>query len=183
MSAKPEPAATLSSQLARVRVRQGRTDASGLRVAIVAAQFNELVVERLLAGAQRAYLRAGGRPEALQVAWVPGAYEVPLVAKTLAASGTVEAVVALGAVVRGATPHFDYVAGQAASGAMQAGLATGVPVVFGVLTCDTVEQALDRAGLKAGNKGCDAMLAAIETAELLQQLRSDAPGGSHAPTR
>lgn len=177
------PADSISQQLARVPVFQGRGNASALRVAIVASRFNELVVEPLVVGAQRAFLRAGGRPEALQVAWVPGAFEVPLVAKTLAASGRVDAVVALGAVVRGATPHFDYVAGQAASGVMQASLATGVPVVFGVLTCDTVEQAMDRAGLKAGNKGSDAMAAAIETAELLQQLAHAPRGGSDASPR
>lgn len=154
-----------------VNVVEGRLQAEGLRIGIVAARFNELVVERLVASAIDAYRRAGGAPGGLQLAWVPGAFEVPLCAKVMAQGGKLDAVVALGAVIRGATPHFDYVAGQAAAGVMQAGLATQVPVVFGVLTCDSVEQAMDRAGLKAGNKGGDAMRAAIETARLVQQLR------------
>ena len=167
----------------RPRELQGRTDAHGMRVAIVAARFNELVVERLVAGAERAFARAGGTPGQLTIAWVPGAFEVPLLAKTLAMRPDVDAVVALGAVIRGATPHFDYVAGQAASGLMQAGLASGVPVVFGVLTCDTVEQAMDRAGLKSGNKGSEAMQAAIETAELLGQLAPKGIRTDHAASR
>jgi 6,7-dimethyl-8-ribityllumazine synthase len=140
------------------------------RFAIVAGRFNALVTESLLAGCQDALIRHGVAAERIDVAWVPGSFEVPLVARKLAASGRYAAVVCLGCVIRGETAHFDHVAGQAAAGVMQAGLATGVPVIFGILTTDSVEQALNRAGLKGGNKGADAALAAIEMANLLARL-------------
>ena len=142
----------------------------GLRVAIVCSRFNELVTERLLGGASEGLLRHGVDEASITIAWVPGAFELPLVALRLASSGEYDAVVCLGAVIRGATAHFDYVAGECAAGVQRAQMDTGIPVVFGVLTTDTVDQALDRAGGKSGNKGFDAAAAAIEMADLLRQL-------------
>jgi 6,7-dimethyl-8-ribityllumazine synthase len=149
------------------------------RFAIVAARFNGMITEALLAGCRDAFSRHGVGPDRLDVAWVPGSFEIPLVARRLAGSGGYAAVIALGCVIRGETGHYDHVAGQAAAGLMQAGAASDVPVIFGVLTTDTVEQALNRAGLKAGNKGADAAMAAIEMVNLLARLpgRSD-PGAS-----
>jgi 6,7-dimethyl-8-ribityllumazine synthase len=141
------------------------------RFAIVAGRFNALVTESLLSGCKDAFVRHGVASDRLDVAWVPGSFEIPLVARKLAASGRYVAVVCLGCVIRGETAHFDHVAGQAAAGVMQAGLATGVPVIFGILTTDSVEQALDRAGLKGGNKGADAAMAAIEMVNLLGRLQ------------
>src|SRR3954467_8690508 len=132
---------------------EGRLDGSGLRVAIAVARFNDFITERLLHGARDGLARHGVDEASITVAWVPGAFELPLVCKRLAASGEFDAVIALGAVIRGATAHFDHVAGQCASGLAAAQLETGVPVVFGVLTTDTIEQAVERAGTKAGNKG------------------------------
>jgi 6,7-dimethyl-8-ribityllumazine synthase len=140
--------------------------------AIVAARFNALVTESLLAGCRDMLARHGVPDDRVDVAWVPGSFEVPLLARKLAASGRYAAVICLGCVIRGETAHFDHVAGQAASGVMQAALATGVPVIFGILTTDSVEQALNRAGLKSGNKGADAALAAIEMVNLLARLES-----------
>jgi 6,7-dimethyl-8-ribityllumazine synthase len=140
------------------------------RFAIVAARFNGLITDSLLAGCRDAFARHGVAEDRLDVAWVPGSFEVPLVARKMAESGRYAAVICLGAVIRGETGHYDHVAGQAAAGVMQAGLASGVPVIFGILTTDTVEQALNRAGLKAGNKGSDAALAAIEMVNLLDRL-------------
>jgi 6,7-dimethyl-8-ribityllumazine synthase len=149
---------------------EGRLDAAGIRVAIVVSRFNELVTKQLLAGALDCLRRHGAADDAVSVAWVPGAFEIPLVAQRLASSGSVDAVICLGAVIRGATAHFDYVAGQAAAGVARAALDTGLPVIFGVLTTDSIEQALERAGTKAGNKGWDAALAAIEMASLWREL-------------
>jgi 6,7-dimethyl-8-ribityllumazine synthase len=140
------------------------------RFAIVAARFNGLITESLLSGCQDALVRHGVPADRVDVAWVPGSFEIPLVARRLAQSGRYVAVICLGAVIRGETGHYDHVAGQAASGVMQAGLATDVPVIFGVLTTESVEQALNRAGVKSGNKGADAALAAIEMVNLLNQL-------------
>lgn len=155
-----------------VQVHTGRVDASGLRVALVAARFNAAVVERLVDGAVDALLRHGALPADVRVAWVPGAWELPVVARKLAETGDLDAIVALGAVVRGATAHFDYVAGEAARGCAAAGRDSGVPVTFGVLTTDTWEQAVERAGGKLGNTGASAALAAVETANLLKELGS-----------
>jgi 6,7-dimethyl-8-ribityllumazine synthase len=149
---------------------EGRLDAAGLRVAIVASRFNETITRHLLEGALSGLRRCGLDEAGTTVAWVPGAFELPLAARRLAASGEFDAVIALGAVIRGATAHFEYVAGQAAAGLSQAGLDTGVPVVFGLLTTDTIEQAIERSGTKAGNKGFEAALTAIEMADLLRQL-------------
>jgi len=157
-----------------MKVIKGKVEAAGMRLGIVVARFNELVAGRLLEGALESWSRHGGPDAAVTVAWVPGSFELPLVARALAAGGDVDAVVALGAVIRGETPHFDYVAGQAAAGVARAALDTGVPVLFGVITAATMEQAIDRAGGKQGNKGADAVVAAIEMVSLLRQLR---PGG------
>ena len=140
------------------------------RFALVAARFNHFVVEQPASpGPSTACKRHGVADDAIDLVWVPGSFEIPLVAQRLAASGKYAAVICLGAVIRGDTDHYDYVAGEAASGVAQAALATGVPVIFGVLTCDTLEQAINRAGAKAGNKGFDAALTAIEMVNLLRQ--------------
>lgn len=144
-------------------------DATGMRLAIVAGRFNEHITSRLVAGAC-ATLAERGAADAAAVHWVPGAFEIPLVAKRLASSGTIDAVICLGAVVRGETAHFEYVAGPCASGVAAAALDTGVPIVFGVLTTDDEQQALDRAGGREGNKGSEAALTAIEMVGLLRSL-------------
>ncbi len=149
---------------------EGTRRGEGLRVALVCARFNDLITDRLLAGARDALARHGVDEDSVIVAWAPGAFELPLVAQRLAASGEVDAVVCLGAVIRGATGHYELVAGQCAAGLQRVQLDTGVPVAFGVLTTDTVEQAIERAGTKAGNKGFDAAVTAIEMADLLRQL-------------
>jgi 6,7-dimethyl-8-ribityllumazine synthase len=140
------------------------------RFAIVAARFNGLVTESLLNGCKDALKRHGVADDRVDVAWVPGSFEIPLVARKLAASGRYAAVVCLGCVIRGETAHFDHVAGQAAAGVMQASLTTGIPVIFGILTTDSIEQALERAGMKGGNKGADAAMTAIEMVTLLSRL-------------
>lgn len=152
------------------RVLEGTFAAPDARFALVASRFNELITRSLVEGALDALRRHGVDEAAVDVAWCPGAFEIPLVAQRLAASGRYEAVVCLGAVIRGATSHYDYVAGGVASGIQQAALGTGVPVLFGVLTTDTIEQALERAGTKAGNKGAEAALAALEMVSLLRQI-------------
>ena len=153
-------------------VHEGNLNGAGIRLGIVAARFNETVVRTLVNGAIDVARRAGVGDDAIELAWVPGAFEIPVVAAALAASGRVDAVLCIGAVIRGDTPHFDYVAGQAAAGVAKVGLDTGVPMIFGVLTTDTAEQAEARAGGKAGNKGADAALAAIETVNVLRSLRA-----------
>jgi 6,7-dimethyl-8-ribityllumazine synthase len=140
------------------------------RFALVAARFNHFVVEHLVAGAADGLKRHGVADEAIDLIWVPGSFEIPLVAKRLAASGRYAALICLGAVIRGDTDHYDHVANEAAKGVAQAALATGVPVVFGILTCDTLEQAINRAGAKAGNKGFEAALTAVEMVNLLPRL-------------
>ncbi|WP_412070256.1 6,7-dimethyl-8-ribityllumazine synthase [Rubrivirga sp. IMCC43871] len=140
------------------------------RYAIVAGRFNEAITRRLLEGAVEALGRHGADPDAVDVAWCPGAFEIPFVAHKMAGSGTYDAVICLGAVIRGATAHFDYVAGGSANGCQQAALDTGVPVLFGVLTVDSIEQAWERAGTKAGNKGAEAAAAAVEMVNLARQL-------------
>ena len=140
------------------------------RFAVVAARFNSVIVDALLAGALDALKRHGVADDAVDVARVPGSFEIPLVARRMAATNRYAAVICLGAVIKGDTDHYDHVAGAAASGVAQAALATGVPVIFGVLTCDTFEQAVNRAGGKAGNKGFDAAVTAVEMANLLRKL-------------
>jgi len=151
-------------------ILEGQLSGAGLRVAIVAARFNEFITSKLVGGAVDTLVRHGADDGAIDIAWVPGAFEIPLLAQRLAASGKYDTVICLGAVIRGATPHFDYVAAEVAKGVGQVGLATGLPVVFGVLTTDTIEQAIERAGSKAGNKGSDAAMAAIEMVSLLKAL-------------
>ena len=156
---------------------EGGLEARGRRFAIAASRFNEVVVRELVAGATSCLRKHGLTEDDVQVVWTPGAFELPLVAKRLAASGFYDAVICLGAVIRGETAHFEHVAVQAARGAQQAALDTGVPVLFGVLTTENLEQALDRAGGKHGNKGWDTALAAIEMADVLDQLPKDEEGG------
>lgn len=156
-------------------VIEGTLSAAGMRFAIVASRFNSLIVEPLVAGAIDAIVRTGGTSDGVTIVRCPGAWELPQVVKQVLARGQVDAVIALGAVIRGSTPHFDYVAGEASRGIGSAAGAGDIPVTFGVLTTDTIEQALERAGTKAGNKGFDAAMAAIELANLFRQL---APGKS-----
>ncbi|TWI76784.1 6,7-dimethyl-8-ribityllumazine synthase [Desulfobotulus alkaliphilus] len=149
------------------RILEAQLRADGKRFAIISTRFNDFITERLVGGAVDALVRHGASEEAIDIVKTPGAYEVPLVAKKIAAKGCYDAVICLGAVIRGATPHFDYVAGEAAKGIAQVMLETGVPVIFGILTTDTIEQAIERAGTKAGNKGFDAAVAALEMANLM----------------
>ncbi len=148
----------------------GRLEGRGLRIAVACGRFNDLITERLLAGARDGLLRHGVDEDSITVAWAPGAFELPLVAKRLAESGDFDAVICLGAVIRGATGHYEQVANQCAAGIQRASLDTGVPVVFGVLTTESIDQALERAGTKSGNKGFEAAMTAIEMADLLRQL-------------
>ena len=152
------------------RVIEGGRSAKGLRIAIVAARFNHFVVDKLVAGAVETFTQAGISAQDLDIVRVPGAFEIPLTARKLAASHNYDAVITLGAVIRGGTPHFDYVAGECARGVSEAARDSGVPVIFGVLTCDTLEQATERSGGAHGNKGADSALAAIEMADLLRKL-------------
>lgn len=152
------------------RVYEGTYEARDLRVAIVVGRFNEAIGKLLLEGAQDCLRRHGIRDDDVAVAWVPGAFEIPLAAKRLAASGEVDAVITLGAVIRGETAHFDHVAGQAAAGVQQAMLDTEIPITFGVLTTENTDQARERAGGKVGNKGFEAALAALEMAGLMSSL-------------
>lgn len=149
---------------------EGKLLAENQRIGIVAARFNEFITSKLLGGAIDAFVRHGGDNNNIDLAWVPGAFEIPLVAKKMAESGKYDAVVCLGAVIRGATPHFDMVANEATKGVANVGLQTGVPVIFGVLTTDSIEQAVERAGTKAGNKGFEAMTTAIEMVNLLKAI-------------
>lgn len=159
-----------------MRRLEGEAAGRGRRFAVVVSRFNELVTAKLLDGALDGFRDHGVAEEGLDVAWVPGAFELPLVARRMAAAGGYDAVVCLGAVIRGETAHFDHVAGQAAAGIRAVGLETGVPVIFGVLTTDTFEQAMDRAGGKHGNRGWDAAVAAMEMASLLEQLPKEGSG-------
>lgn len=153
------------------RVYEGKLKGDGLSFAIVVARFNEFISSRLLSGALDSLVRHGADPAKVEVAWVPGAFEIPLVAGRMAHSGRYDAVLCLGAVIRGSTPHFDYVAAEVSKGVAKVSLDSGVPVVFGVLTTDTIEQAVERAGTKAGNKGWDAATSALEMANLLKGMR------------
>jgi 6,7-dimethyl-8-ribityllumazine synthase len=160
-------------------------NAMGLRFALVVSRFNSFITERLLSGALEALEAAGAPAENIQVVRVPGSFEIPLAAKKLAESARADAVIAIGCVLRGETAHFDYVASEVARGVQLAQLDTGVPIIFCVLTCDTLEQAIDRAGLKSGNKGHEAGLAAVEMANLSKHLRRPEPSraGKNAPRR
>ena len=153
-----------------VKVLEGKLIAEGLKFGIVAARFNEFITSKLVSGALDALTRHGAAEEAIEVAWVPGAYEIPLVAQKMAESGKYDAVICLGAVIRGSTSHYDYVCNEVSKGVAQVGLKSGVPTIFGVVTTENIEQAIERAGTKAGNKGYDGAMAAIEMANLCQQI-------------
>ncbi|HWQ73540.1 MAG TPA: 6,7-dimethyl-8-ribityllumazine synthase [Desulfitobacteriaceae bacterium] len=149
---------------------EGKLVASGLRFGLVAARFNEFITNKLVDGSLDALRRHGASEDDLEIVWVPGAFEIPLVAQKMALSKRYDAVICLGAVIRGATPHFDYISSEVSKGIANTGLQTGVPIIFGVLTTDNIEQAIERAGTKAGNKGFDAAVTAIELVNLLKQL-------------
>ena len=153
-----------------MKVYEGKLVSENIKIGIVAARFNEFIVSKLLSGCEDGLLRRGVRQEDIHVAWVPGAFEIPLVAARMAKSGRYDAVIALGAVIRGSTSHYDYVCAEVSKGVAQASLQTGKPVLFGVLTTDTIEQAIERAGTKAGNKGYDCALSAIEMINLFARL-------------
>ena len=152
------------------RVYEGHVTGEGRRIGIVVSRFNEFISGRLLEGAMDCLRRHGVDDESISIAWVPGAFDIPAVAKRMGDSSAYDAVVCLGAVIRGATPHFDYVAAEVAKGVAQAGMQSGVPTVFGVITADSLEQAIERAGSKAGNRGYDAALAALELADLYVRM-------------
>ena len=153
-----------------MKIYEGKLISQGIKIGIVAARFNEFIVAKLLSGCQDGLLRHGVRDEDIAVAWVPGAFEIPLAAQAMAKSGKYDAVIALGAVIRGATSHYDYVCAEVSKGVANVSLNTGVPVLFGVLTTDTIEQAIERAGTKAGNKGAECAQGAIEMVNLLRGM-------------
>ena len=153
-----------------MKTDEGSLDGTGLKIAVVVGRFNEFINERLLDGAVSALKRHGVDENDIEVVWVPGAYEIPLATKKLAETNKYDALVTLGSVIRGATPHFEYVSGEVSSGVASVSKETGVPAIFGVLTTDTIEQAIERAGTKAGNKGYDCAIAAIEMANLLKEI-------------
>ncbi len=152
------------------QVIEGALNADGLRCAIVASRWNDLIVSRLVGGAQDALIRLGARENDLTLVRVPGSFEIPLAAQKIAASGRYDAIICVGAVIRGETPHFDYIAAEVTKGMAAASMATGIPVTYGIITADTVEQAINRAGVKAGNKGFEAAMAAVEMANLMKKL-------------
>ncbi len=149
---------------------EGKLDATGLKFGIVIARFNEFISGKLLAGCLDGLRRHGADDSGIEVVWSPGSFEIPLLAKKMAEGKKYDAVICLGAVIRGATPHFDYVASEVSKGIAHVGLETGIPVIFGVLTTENIEQAIERAGTKSGNKGFDAAMAAIEMADLLRKI-------------
>ena len=149
---------------------EGMLLGKGLKLGVVVSRFNEFIAKKLLEGAQDALLRHGVSEEDIDIAWVPGSFEIPLVAKKLAQAKKYDAVICLGAVIRGGTPHFEYIAAEVTKGIAQVGLETGLPVIYGVITADTLEQAIERAGTKAGNKGFEAAVSAIEMANLLRGI-------------
>lgn len=154
-----------------IQVLEGKLVAKeGMKVGIIASRFNEFIVSKLLSGAVDGLVRHGVEEENITAAWVPGAYEIPAVAQKMAASGKYDAVICVGTVIRGATSHYDYVCNEVSKGIAQVGLSTGVPVLFGIVTTENIEQAIERAGTKAGNKGYDCALSAIEMVNLMQQL-------------
>ena len=152
------------------QILEGARRAEGLRFAILASRWNDLIVSRLIGGAQDALLRLGARADQITQVRVPGSFEIPLAVKKLAESGRYDAIICVGAVIRGETPHFDYIAAEVTKGIAQVSLSTGVPVAYGIITAETVEQAINRAGVKAGNKGFEAAMSAVEMARLLQEL-------------
>jgi 6,7-dimethyl-8-ribityllumazine synthase len=155
---------------AMTNVIEGALKADGLRFAIVASRWNDLIVSRLIGGAQDALLRTGARADQITLVRVPGSFEIPLAAKKLATSGRYDAIICVGAVIRGETPHFDQIAAEVTKGISAVSLSTGIPIAYGIITADTVEQAINRAGVKAGNKGFEAAMSAIEMGNLLKEL-------------
>lgn len=151
---------------------EGKVIAEGMKIGIVAARFNELIVNKLVGGAQDACIRHGVKDEDMTIAWVPGAFEIPLIAKKMAESKKFDAILCLGAVIKGSTSHYDYVCAEVSKGVAMVGLETGVPTLFGVLTTDNIEQAIERAGTKAGNKGYDVACSAIEMVNLQRELEN-----------
>ena len=164
-----------------VRELQGELTAAGLRFAVVVSRFNAFITDRLLQGALDALRRAGAGEKEIVVARVPGAFEIPVAAKHLAETGRYDAVICLGAVLRGETPHFEYISAEASKGVAEAALGSGVPMAFGILTVETLEQAVDRAGLKSGNKGFEAAMTAVEMANLIRNIKSSARGDLAEP--
>lgn len=154
----------------QVQVLEGQLLAEGLKIGIIAARFNEFITSKLLGGAMDAIIRHGGKQEDITVAWVPGAFEIPLAAQKMANSKKYDAIICLGAVIRGSTSHYDYVCAEVSKGIAHVSMDSGIPVMFGVLTTDTIEQAIERAGTKAGNKGFDCAVGAIEMADLLRKM-------------
>lgn len=153
-----------------MKVLEGNVIAQDLKIGIVASRFNEFIVSKLIGGAQDACIRHGVKDEDIELAWVPGAFEIPVVAKKMALSGKYDAVICLGAVIKGSTSHYDYVCAEVSKGVAMAGMESNLPVLFGILTTDNIEQAIERAGTKAGNKGFDVACAAIEMANLMKQI-------------
>ncbi len=153
-----------------MKIFEGELQAKGLKFGIVISRFNEFITGKLLEGAMDALIRHGAKAEDIEVVKVPGSFEIPVVAKKLASKGAYNAILCLGTVIRGATPHFEYISAEVSKGIASASMETGVPIAFGVLTCDTIEQAVERAGTKSGNKGWDAALTAIEMAQLMKKL-------------
>lgn len=153
-----------------MKILEGELQAKGLKFAIVVSRFNDFITSKLLDGAKDALLRHGAKEEDIDIARVPGSFEIPLIAKKLASKGTYNAVICLGTVIRGATPHFEYVAAEVSKGIATASMETEVPIAFGIITSDTIEQAVERAGTKSGNKGWDAAMTAIEMAQLIKKL-------------
>ena len=165
----------MQKQNSKFRDIEGELSAHGLRFGLVVSRFNSFITERLLSGAMNALERTGAGANAIDVVRVPGSLEIPVTAREMGRSGRYDAIICLGAVIRGETAHFDYVAAEAARGIADVGRETGVPTIFGVLTCDTLEQAIDRAGAKGGNKGFEAGMAALEMATLMKELRDTVP--------
>ncbi|NBH78758.1 6,7-dimethyl-8-ribityllumazine synthase [Clostridiaceae bacterium] len=153
-----------------MKVLEGKLIGGSEKIAIVAARFNEFIVSKLISGAEDTLLRHGVAADNITLAWVPGAFEIPVLAQKLALSGKYDAVICLGAVIRGSTSHYDYVCAEVSKGIAQVGMQTGVPCLFGVLTTDNIEQAIERAGTKAGNKGADCALGALEMIDLMRQV-------------
>ena len=153
-----------------MKIYEGNLVAEGARIGVVCARFNEFIVSKLLSGCEDGLLRHGVQPQDISVAWVPGAFEIPLIASKMAKSGKYDAVIALGAVIRGSTSHYDYVCSEVSKGVANVALSSDIPVMFGVLTTDTIEQAIERAGTKAGNKGYDCALSAVEMVNLLREI-------------
>ncbi len=155
-----------------VRFFEGQLDASGKVFGVVASRFNEFITRKMLEGAQDCFVRHGGKADDLHVAWVPGSFEIPAMARRMLESGNYDAIICIGAVIRGATPHFDYIAAEVTKGVATLAMSADIPVIYGVITADSLEQAIERAGTKLGNKGWDAALAAIEMSNLYKMVRA-----------